>query len=109
MTFPLQQYHIPSLSLLHLLAIYKLQCLIFGPRDLFLPPRRGSSGLVVFHQEMRTSHFARLPLAVLPAAAGPFPLAGICDVVEVINTACGQREGAGVKEKLPTDPRESTF
>lgn len=48
---------------------------------------------------MRTSHFARLPLAVLPAAAGPLPLAGICDVVEVINTACGQREGAGVKKK----------
>jgi len=58
----------------------------------------------VFHQEMRTPHFAGLPLAVLPAAAGPFPLAGIRDVVEVINTACGQREGAGVKKRFPVDP-----
>lgn len=84
-----------SLSLLHLLAIYKLQCLIFGPRDLFLPPRRGPSGLVVLHQEVRTPHLAGLPLAVLPAAAGALPLAGIGDVVEVINAAWGQREGWG--------------
>lgn len=54
----------------------------------------------MFHQEVGAPHLAGLAGAVPAAAAGPLPLAGVGDVVEVIDAAWGHREGLRSGDRL---------